>query len=80
MDTSRLRTLAISESGFIFDPCSGHSYTTNKTGHFILTRLMEGDTVSMIADKMKNRFEVMRETCEQDILQLVDALRINALI
>ncbi|MBN1760474.1 MAG: PqqD family protein [Chitinispirillaceae bacterium] len=80
MDTNRLRTLAISESGFIFDPYSGHSYTTNKTGQFIISRLKEGDSVSMITTGMIERFEVHPETCEQDILQMVDTLQNYSLV
>ena len=35
-----LRRLAISESGFVFDPFSGHHFTVNETGREILGHLL----------------------------------------
>ena len=39
---SSIRRLAISESGFVFDPCSGRSFTVNDTGMEVLKALQEG--------------------------------------
>jgi hypothetical protein len=38
----RLKDLALSESGFLFDPYTGLTFSLNPTGRFMLERLREG--------------------------------------
>lgn len=40
---SNLQRLTISESGFVFDPVSGHNFTVNETGLSTL-RLLQKET------------------------------------
>mgnify|MGYP000919495472 CR=1 FL=1 len=40
--TQRLKDVAISDSGFLFDPVSGLTFSVNPTGRFILDRLRAG--------------------------------------
>ena len=43
MDTlQKLRDLAISDSGFVFDPYSGATFTANSSGRAILEALRDG--------------------------------------
>jgi PqqD family protein of HPr-rel-A system len=47
---SHLRDLAISESGFVFDPVTGATFTVNPTGLAILQALRAGgDRAALIA-------------------------------
>jgi hypothetical protein len=50
MDTSRLSTLAISDSGFVFDPRTGHSYTVNASGLTVLRDLKKGLPLSRVLE------------------------------
>ena len=45
-----IRDLAISESGFVFDPFSGGTFTVDATGQGILKGLRDGLTAEEIVD------------------------------
>jgi hypothetical protein len=80
MHTTRLQDLAISDSGFIFDPVTGNSYTSNKTAVYIINRLKTGDDVLSIAKTLTEEYDVKRDEAEQDILHLKELLRGNNLL
>ena len=80
MDTNtleRLKDLAISESGFLFDPYSGATFTLNITGKFILQLLTEGKVIEEIESALKKKFEVGDEDLRNDIYEFVNLLKEN---
>ncbi len=80
MDTNtleRLKDLAISESGFLFDPYSGATFTLNNTGKFILQLLMEGKVIEEIESALGKKFEVEDEDLRNDIYEFVNLLKEN---
>lgn len=80
MDITRLHNLAISDTGFIFDPVTGNSYNTNETGVYILNKLKERLDVEEIAKKITEIYDVECEIAEQDIFQLIEMLQSNYLV
>jgi len=76
----KLARLAISEEGFIFDPVSGNSFTTNKTGLFILKALKEGKAEEAIVHALTEKYEVSREEAEKDVTDFIEQLRYYRLI
>ena len=70
----RLHALAISETGFIFDPQTGQSFTVNQTGLFVLNGFKKGkdsETVSHdLADACSVPIELAQSSVEAFILQL----------
>jgi hypothetical protein len=54
----RLRDLAVSESGFVFDPYGGQTYSLNETGRFILEALRRGDSPEAVEAALRAAFEV----------------------
>ena len=50
--------LAISESGFIFDPTTGESFTTNETGKEIINLLKSGKSEKEIKTYFLENFDV----------------------
>lgn len=58
MDANRLRQLAISDSGFVFDPATGHTFTVNAAGAFVIGALKEGQTPEHIARALGDAFEL----------------------
>ena len=52
-----LRDLAVSESGFLFDPFTGLTFSVNMTGKFILERLRAGADTSAIIDAVRSQFD-----------------------
>ena len=57
VDTTRLRQLAISDSGFAFDPLTGHTFTLNASGLVIIAGIKAGRGVDAIADELREAFE-----------------------
>lgn len=73
-----LRRLALSDSGFVFDPLSGASYTVNGTGLALLRLLQQdelGSDVTQIVSRLRDDFDVEPATAEQDILEFAGVLR-----
>jgi len=55
--TSQLGTLAISDSGFVFDPNTGNTYAVNATGLAVLRGLKSGRTLGQIHEALWNDFQ-----------------------
>jgi PqqD family protein of HPr-rel-A system len=72
---SRLQHLAINEEGFVFDPLTGESFTTNRTGVFILKRLQEGKSTEKILEELVEEFDVSKEEAERDLIDFIQKLR-----
>ncbi|MEN8123589.1 MAG: PqqD family protein [Bacteroidota bacterium] len=67
------KNIAISESGFIFNPEIGTSFTTNSLGVAILKQLKEKTSLEKIKDSIIKNYDIDQVTCEKD---LDDFLRI----
>ncbi len=67
------KNIAISESGFIFNPEIGTSFTTNSLGVAILKQLKEKTSLDQIKDSIVKNYDIDAITCEKD---LDDFLRI----
>ncbi len=65
--------IAISESGFIFNPEIGTSFTTNSLGVAVLKQLKDQTSLEKIKESIIKNYEVDPITCEKD---LDDFLRI----
>lgn len=63
----KIRTnIALSESGFIFNPYTGESFTLNPTGQIIFSMIREGHDVAMIRDYFMTHYEVDESIFEKD--------------
>lgn len=65
--------IAVSESGFIFNPEIGTSFTTNSLGIAILKQLKEKTSLREIKESIIENYDIDAVTCEKD---LDDFLRI----
>ena len=52
------RNIAVSETGFVFDPTSGESYSINKVGQEIIALMNEGKTPREISAVMCEEYEI----------------------
>ncbi|RMH57689.1 MAG: PqqD family protein [Candidatus Hydrogenedentota bacterium] len=75
MGRERLQHLAVSETGFIFDPHSGRSYTVNSTGYSILQHLKSGLEKDEIVEKLIDEYEVSPAEAERDVIDFLEALK-----
>ncbi len=72
---STLRNLALSESGFLFDPSTGHTYSLNATGAFLLRQLVEGRRQDELVAQIVEHFETDEDTAGRDTEQFLLQLR-----
>ncbi len=74
-----LRALALSETGFVFDPRTGHSYAVNPTGLAMLHALKEGLAPDAIAARLREQFDAGASPVEDDIEGFFGLLREHGL-
>ena len=72
---SRLRNLALSECGFLFDPATGNTYSLNPSGAFVLRALIEGRSGGELPTGLAAAFETDEETAARDSEQFLLQLR-----
>ena len=76
IQTLHLRDLALSDSGFVFDPMTGHSFTVNATGLCVLQGLKEGQTPEAIVARLTSGFETdSGEDAARDVQDFIMQLR-----
>ncbi len=71
----RLRNLALSESGFLFDPSTGFTYSLNPTGAFILRQLIAGAPPEGIPARLTEEFATEADVAARDLDQFLLLLR-----
>ncbi|MFY9260350.1 MAG: PqqD family protein [Gallionella sp.] len=70
-----LTRLALSDSGFVFDPVTGNSFTVNTSGLSILRLLQKTEDWRDIINTLQEEFEVSYSVAERDVLEFATALR-----
>lgn len=70
-----LQRLAISESGFVFDPASGHNFTVNETGLSILRQLQKSIELEPLLERLANEYDVPTRELERDVQEFASVLR-----
>jgi len=72
---TNLQRLAISESGFVFDPVSGHNFTVNETGLTLLRLLQKSTELENILTELSQDYEVSQREAERDVWGFAGVLR-----
>lgn len=67
LDMKISQNIAISENGFLFNPATGDSFSTNDTGKEIVRLLQEGKNQAQILDAMEGLFATDRASLEKDL-------------
>jgi PqqD family protein of HPr-rel-A system len=76
----KLHDLAVSDTGFVFDPYSGATFSVNATGRVILDALKEDLSRDEILARLEERFDVREDDLERDLGEFVETLRRNELL
>lgn len=71
----RLLQLAISDTGFVFDPQSGQSYSLNRSGLLTLECLKRGSSIERAAECLCEEYDVTPELAVSSIEAFLLQLR-----
>jgi hypothetical protein len=77
---SKLPSLHLAESGFLFDPYTGLTYGLNETGAAILRWLREGSGVVGAARRLAEEYDVPEATAEADVSEFHEELNRQGLL
>jgi hypothetical protein len=80
MEVTTLKNLAISDTGFIFDPFSGKTFTVNEVGMVIIQSLKNGEDVAFIQNKILEEFDITLDQLDRDISDFLIQLKEQSLI
>lgn len=69
MAGQNLSHLALSDDGFLFDPTSGHTYTLNSVGTFILKKMIEKYSFDQIISAVTEVYDVSEDIFSRDLEQ-----------
>jgi hypothetical protein len=69
-------SIAISESGFMFDPSTGDSFSLNQAGKEILAFLKSGKSEEEIKEIMIEKYEIDNFTLEHNFYDFMEMLKI----
>ena len=69
MTEQKLSHLALSDNGFLFDSATGHTYSLNETGTFVLKRLIQGLSLEEIGAIMTEIYSISSEIMSKDLEQ-----------
>jgi hypothetical protein len=68
------KKIAVSESGFVFNPTTGDSYSLNPVAAEILDLLKKDFTVDVIRKSMFERYDVSKPILDKAIDEFIDTL------
>jgi len=61
------KNIAISDSGFVFNPSTGDSFSTNQIGVEIINLLKEGKDISEVVNEVTSKYNVEKSNLEKDL-------------
>jgi hypothetical protein len=62
-----LKNIALSDTGFVFNPGNGDSFSVNPIGLSILKDLQEGKSEDAIRNRVIEDYQTDKETIEKDL-------------
>ncbi len=77
----RLIDLAVSESGFVFDPWSGNTFTVNASGLVLLAGLKEKVGREALIERLRDNFDVQPQAdLERHLDEFIHELRVYEVV
>jgi hypothetical protein len=74
------KNIATSESGFVFNPSTGDSFSLNTIGAEILLQMKESKSADEIKKEILNKYDVDKSLLERDWDDFMAQLRDNNLL
>ena len=69
------KNIATSEEGFIYNPGTGDSFTTNPIGTDIISLLKEENTIPDIIESLSEKYDVDKHQFEKDLDDFVSQMK-----
>ncbi|MFA9411440.1 MAG: HPr-rel-A system PqqD family peptide chaperone [Deltaproteobacteria bacterium] len=76
----RIKDLAVSETGFVFDPYSGATFSLNASALCLLRGLKEGLDRDKLIAQLEESFDVTDADLSRDIDEFLELLRYNGVL
>ena len=70
----KIKDLAINESGFVFNPYTGESFSVNSTGYEILRLLRKDLSQEEIVNELTGIFDISKDQAEKDVIDFLNML------
>jgi hypothetical protein len=68
------KNIATSESGFIFNPGNGDSFSVNDMGAEIISLMKEGRSQAEIIDALSSKYDTEKNQVERDLEDFISLL------
>lgn len=76
----KLKDLAVSETGFVFDPYSGATFSLNASALCLLRGLKDGLGRDELIGQLEESFDVTDADLSRDIDEFLELLRYNGVL
>ena len=74
------KNIATNEFGFVFNPSTGDSYSSNPIAAEIIQQLKENISLEDIKKTLLDKYEVEKSTLEKDVDEFMGVLKENNLL
>ncbi len=74
------KNIATNEFGFVFNPATGDSYSSNPIAAEIIQLMKDGHSLNEIKKTLHDKYEVDKMTIEKDVDEFMGALKENNLL
>jgi hypothetical protein len=74
------KNIAVSDTGFVFDPSNGDSFSVNPIGLEILKMLKDGQSENEIKKNITSKYQVDNDTLEKDFYdftKMIETLKLT---
>jgi len=75
LNTDIFKRLALSDSGFVFDPVTGKSYTVNETGFWLMRQLQQDSDLDTLHSQITQEFDGETKTIERNVMEFLEQIR-----
>ena len=74
------KNVAVSDSGFVFNPTTGESFSVNPIGNEIIELLKAGKTIDQISQNILDNYNTEMDVLEKDIYEFFELLKQYSLV
>ncbi len=74
------KNIATNEMGFVFNPATGDSYSSNPIAATIIQLMKEDKSIADIKKQLLDKYEIDKATIEKDVDDFVNILKENNLL